>query len=249
VTSKLLLTSTTQCNWAHSTSQIPPSTPTNLIFCVAFDQTASGNGKHTLSTSRLFSSSDFFQSERTIVDFGLSNPKASRGVVGLGVVSKFLVAAVKDLTNTDSSGSEDGSGSEMNLYVSLDGSTWSHAKFPHASSSKLFENAYTIVESTTHSLAVDVLSHSKSTVGTLFVSNSNGTYFVESLKDTNRNDNGFVDFEDIVGVEGVGIANIVSNAAKVDGRKERKKINSVITFDDGASFYPAECYATCFSFT
>lgn len=229
MTSKLLLTSTSQCNWAHSTPQIPSSTPTNLIFCVALDKTASENGIHTLSSSRLFSSSDFFQSDKKIVDFGLSNPKASRGVVGLGVVSKFLVAAVKN------SGGRDDSGTEMNLYVSLDGSTWSHAKFPHASSSKLFENAYTIVESTTHSLAVDVLSHSKSTVGTLFVSNSNGTYFVESLKDTNRNQYGFVDFEDIVGVEGVGIANIVANAAEVDGRKEDKKLKSVITFDDGVS--------------
>ena len=121
------------------------------------------------------------------------------------------------------------------MYVSLDGNTWSHAKFPHGSSSKLFENAYTIVESTTHSLAVDVLTHTRSTVGTLFVSNSNGTHFVESLKNTNRNDVGYVDFEDILGVEGVGIANVVENAEDVDGRGQTKRLGSVITFDDGAS--------------
>lgn len=160
-----------------------------------------------------------------MVDFGLG--KQGRGVVALGTMSKFIVAALKDM----SGGGTDNS--EMILFVSVDGQTWSKAKFPHASSSRLLENAYTIVESTTHSLAVDVLTHSTSSVGTLFVSNSNGTYFVESLKNTNRNDAGFVDFEDIVGVDGVGLANVVANAEEVDGRKAPKKIRSVITFDDG----------------
>lgn len=147
--------------------------------------------------------------------------------MALGVVSKFLVAAVRDLISAP------GVGSEMILYVSLDGHTWSQAKFPHGSSSKLFENAYTIVESTTHSLAVDVLTHTRSTMGTLFVSNSNGTYFVESLKNTNRNEVGYVDFEDVLGVEGVGLANVVANAQEVDSIGARKRLQSVITFDDG----------------
>lgn len=162
------------------------------------------------------------------MDFGLG--RQGRGVVALGVMSKFIVAALKDMAGGGTMNSE------MLLYVSVDGHTWSKAKFPHASSSKLLENAYTIVESTTHSLAVDVLSHSASAVGTLFVSNSNGTYFVESLKNTNRNNAGYVDFEDIVGVDGVGLANVVANADEVDGRKAEKKIRSVITFDDGKSF-------------
>jgi hypothetical protein len=197
-----------------------------LVLCIAFE---GSSDVHTLDESRLFSSGDFFKKEKNIVNFGSNNPKAGRGVMALGVVSKFLVCAVRDLIN-----SPPGQGGELILYVSLDGKTWSHAKFPHASSSKLFENAYTIVESTTHSLAVDVLTHTRSTVGTLFVSNSNGTYFVESLKNTNRNNMGFVDFEDIFGVEGVGIANVVENAEDVDGRGSRKRLGSVITFDDGA---------------
>ena len=52
---------------------------------------------------------------------------------------------------------------------------------------------------------------------------SNGTFFVESLKDsdTNRNDimMGYVDFETIYGVEGVGLANIVRNVKDVEGRR------------------------------
>ena len=207
-----------------------------MVLCVA---RADSSNAHTLSESRLFSSTDFFKNDTKIVDFGSSNPKSGRGVLALGVVSKFLVCAVRDLVNSPPGGA----GGELILYVSLDGNTWSHAKFPHGSSSKLFENAYTIVESTTHSLAVDVLTHTRSTVGTLFVSNSNGTYFVESLKNTNRNDVGYVDFEDILGVEGIGIANVVENAEDVDGRGQTKRLGSVITFDDGA-FKCTPCFST-----
>ncbi len=252
--SKLLLKQTTQCAWAHSTKEIPISTNADLILCVAFDKSAAENGgSYSISSSRLFSSGDFFQNETKIVDFGLLNPKASRGVVGLGIVSKFLIAGVKDVTSDPS-----GSGAQMNLYVSLDGHTWGHAKFPHASTSKLFENAYTIVESTTHSLAVDVLNHPSSAVGTLFVSNSNGTFFTQSLRNTNRNEFGYVDFEDIYGVEGVGLANTVTNIEEIEHSTRPKQIKSMITFDDGrswgtitppsdASNNPIQCHAKeCF---
>jgi len=179
----------------------------------------------TLESSRLFSSEDYFSSV-SIVDFGLG--KQGNGVVALGIISKYMVAALKDLRSQSG---------EMMLYVSMDGVIWSKAKFPHATSSKLHENAYTVVESTTHSLAIDVLLHSSASVGTLFVSNSNGTFFVESLQDTNRNNAGYVDFEELVGVEGVGIANIVANAVEVEGRDVPKQIQSRITYDDGESIY------------
>jgi len=88
---------------------------------------------------------------------------------------------------------------------------------PYASSAKLRENAYTIVESTTHSLGVDMVLQDKSSIRTLFVSNSNGAFFVESLKDTNKNDMGYVNYEKLYGVDGVGLANVVSNAKDVEG--------------------------------
>jgi hypothetical protein len=53
------------------------------------------------------------------------------------------------------------------------------------------------------------------------------------LKDTNRNDMGFVDFESVYGVDGVGIANMVANSREVEGGREAKKLQSRITFDDG----------------
>ncbi|KAG8905227.1 vacuolar protein sorting/targeting protein PEP1 [Tulasnella sp. 403] len=224
-TPKLLLSQTSKCLFARNTKTLKDAPP-NLVLCVAFDAKTS-NGKHTLSSSRLFTSEDYFKSQVNVVDFGIG--RQARGVVALGIVSKFMVAALKDPSQANA---------EMQLYVSMDGKQWSKARFPHASSSKLHENAYTIVESTTHSLAVDVLLHSTAPVGTLFVSNSNGTFFVESLKDTNRNDAGYVDFEDLMGVEGVGLANVVSNAAEVEARGVPKKLRSLITYDDGSSWSP-----------
>jgi len=176
----------------------------------------------------LFSSTDFFKTKK-VVELPGGN-KDFDGVVALAVVSKFAVVAVRDLSPN--------AREEMFLYVSIDAVTWAKAQFPHTSASKLRENAYTIVESTTHSLGVDVLLHPKSAIGTFFVSNSNGTYFVESLQNTNRNRDGFVDFESIYGIDGVGLANIVDNPLEVDGRGKDRKIKSMITFDDGSHWAP-----------
>ncbi|EJU03910.1 Oligoxyloglucan reducing end-specific cellobiohydrolase [Dacryopinax primogenitus] len=219
---KLLLTPITRCVFARSTKDFLTA-PERQVLCVGIDVESSEG--HAVESSRLYTSEDFFDTDGQIVNFGRG--KQGRGVVALGVVSKFIVVALKDLVNPDSG--------EMVLYVSVDAQNWAHARFPHGSG-RLLENAYTIVESTTHSLAVDVLTHSRSTVGTLFVSNSNGTFFVRSLQNTNRNAEGFVDYEEIVGVEGVGLANFVANAEEVDGRGQEKQLRTVITFDDGSSW-------------
>jgi hypothetical protein len=216
-----LLSETSQCTFAHSSKDFKHDAHSDLIYCVGFDATSS-TGYHSISSSRLFSSTDFFTNEQRIEDLGI--PRGARGVVAFAVVSKFGVVALKDLS--------DGAGSQMLLYVTVNTLTWAKAQFPHTTSARLREKAYTIVESTKHSLAVDVVLDDSGVVGTLFVSNSNGTFFVQSLKDTNRNEIGYIDYEALYGIDGVGLANIVANAQDVE-RGAPKQLKTLITFDDG----------------
>ncbi|WWC63338.1 uncharacterized protein I303_105938 [Kwoniella dejecticola CBS 10117] len=228
-TPKLLLSQTSQCLFARSSDAFV-NAPESLIFCVAFDESNKSGGMHSVKESRLYSSEDWFDTKK-FVDLGIG--KKARGVVGLGVVSKFMVAALKV---TEGDARRASGGDPMHLYVSTDGKTWRQTQFPHSALPDLKENAYTVVESTTHSIAVDILTSPSANIGTLFVSSSEGTYFVEALPDTNRNDYGIVDFEQLIGLEGVGIANVVSNREEVVGWGESKKIKSKITYDDGSSW-------------
>lgn len=68
--------------------------PENMVFCVGFDgnTTRPDGGAHTYKESRLYSSTDWFENKK-YVDLGIG--KKARGVVGLGVVSKFMVAALR----------------------------------------------------------------------------------------------------------------------------------------------------------
>ncbi|KAJ7586155.1 hypothetical protein C8J56DRAFT_739224, partial [Mycena floridula] len=104
----------------------------------------------------------------------------------------------------------------MLLYIAVDAKEWAEAQFPHVSSAQLRENAYTIVESTTHSSAIGVMLQNQGIVGALFMSDLNSTYFVWSLKDAHRGD-GFVDYEGIYDAEGIGVSNMVPNAYEVEG--------------------------------
>jgi hypothetical protein len=68
--------------------------------------------------------------------------------------------------------------------------------------------------------------------GNLLKSNSNGTYFGLSLENVNRDERGLVDFEKMIGLDGIAVVNIVTNPqeAKITNMKT---IQTRITHNDG----------------
>jgi hypothetical protein len=74
--------------------------------------------------------------------------------------------------------------------------------------------------------------------GNILKSNSNGTYFGISIPNVNRDERGLVDFEKMIGLDGIALINIVSNTgeAVITGAK---KLQTRITHNDGThSSYP-----------
>lgn len=71
--------------------------------------------------------------------------------------------------------------------------------------------------------------------GTILKSNSNGTYFGISIENVNRDDRGYVDFEKMIGLDGIALINVVSNTneAVVTGQKA---LQTRITHNDGECF-------------
>ncbi|POW07093.1 hypothetical protein PSHT_10089 [Puccinia striiformis] len=247
---KMMIQHSTKCMWAYSNKHFSSSVAEEMIYCITkeapSDQSDSTSLKSTSASlldrlkalagqlvndreSRLYSSKDFFVKDRQYVDLGLG--KNGRGVVGMGAVQKYIVVALKPGNIFSEAINGQSSSDEMLLFVTSDGMNWARANFPHGHGLK--ENAYTIVESTPHSIMVDVLTHPTAGAGTLFTSDSNGTHFIKSLENTSRSTSGIVDFEKIMAIEGISIANTVLNVDEVKGSKEHKKVQSKITFDDG----------------
>ena len=241
---KKLMDHTSKCIWAHTTKEFSSSAAKESILCVAFEPSTSQSQSESaempdlsaalrsLRESRLYVSTDFFTTQAQLVDLGIG--KEARGVVGIGAVQGFLVVALKPTSDEFPSGTTD----EMVLHVSKDAQKWQRGIFPHGHGLK--ENAYTIVDSTPYSILVDVLTDPNSNSGTLFTSNSEGTYFVRSLEHTNRNQNGIVDFEKLENVEGVAVANILANPQDFRSPTDPidRRIQSRITYDDGARWSP-----------
>ncbi|KAF0396202.1 Oligoxyloglucan reducing end-specific cellobiohydrolase [Gigaspora margarita] len=210
---KLLLKNIGKCLWGFSTNQFSGA-PDDSIFCIQLD--SSNNNK-------LIESENFF-SNITIIKSKLDN-KEITGVMGLAAVNKYLVAVTSNIDN-----------SQLELFVTTDGNEWKQAQFPYESRMSEEETSFTILESSVNNLVVDVLSTGSAHSGTLFSSSSDGSYFINRLNHTNRNDYGFVDFEKDQSVEGILLANIVHNWKNVDDKNTKKELRSKISFDDGVTW-------------
>jgi hypothetical protein len=76
----------------------------------------------------------------------------------------------------------------------------------------MISKPYTVLESSTGALFIHMVTTSTEhrSWGHVVKSDSNGTYFGLSLRNVNA-DRGFVDFEKIIGLAGIALANVVAN--------------------------------------
>ncbi|KAL4748783.1 hypothetical protein BDW72DRAFT_179496 [Aspergillus terricola var. indicus] len=115
--------------------------------------------------------------------------------------------------------------------VSVDGTTFADLKFPP--NVVPAQSLYTLVDASEHAIFLYV--GGSNNTGSLIKSNSNGTTYVLSLDAVNQNDWGYVDFERMQALEGVIIANIVSNVDELsDGAP--KRLRTMITHNDGGEW-------------
>lgn len=178
-----------------------------LVYCEQYENENLDNAL------QLVSSDDWFSTYK--VKF--------KNIVDFATMSEFIIVAAKDQDY-------------LKVDASIDGRTFADALFP-PNFKVLHQKAYTVLDSSTHAvfLHVTVQSRPGGEYGSIVKSNSNGTSYVLSLNGVNRDTTGFVDFEKMLGLQGVALVNVVDNIEEVEDGKP-KKLKTMITHNDGAQW-------------
>lgn len=181
-----------------------------LVYCEQFkDEKPDG-------PLQLLSSDNWFANEK--VHFN--------NIVDFATMSEFIIVATRDQSDGDS----------LKVDASIDGQTFADALFP-SNFNVPVQKAYTVLDSHTHAvfMHVTVGNHKDAEYGSIIKSNSNGTSYVLSLNNVNRNTPGYVDFEKMLGLEGVALVNVVANTEEAE-KGSGKKLKTMITHNDGAEW-------------
>ena len=129
---------------------------------------------------------------------------------------------------------EDSEHDTLRASTSIDGRTYAEARFP-TNFRVPHQHAYTVLDSSTHAVNVFVATSIKEgrRFGAILKSNSNGTDYALSLEGVNCDESFFVDYEKMLGLEGVALANVVANR---EDEGAEKKLQSRISHNDGAAW-------------
>jgi hypothetical protein len=158
-------------------------------------------------------SNDFFEGDKSVF---------KGEVTDFATMSEFIVLAGKDEESK-----------ELRAYASLDGKLFEQAHFPYNFQDG-HANEYTVLDSSTHAVNLFVLTEDGSDQqhGSIIKSNSNGTSYVLSASKVNCDENMYVDFEKVPGIEGVTIINVVADTKE----EKKKKLQTKISHNDGTEW-------------
>ncbi|XXG99080.1 hypothetical protein Hte_005414 [Hypoxylon texense] len=163
---------------------------------------------------RLLYSDDFLTNE---LDVALDD------VGDFATMAEFIVVTAKNKTEDT-----------LSALASVNGRDYAPAHFPYN-----FEvphtNEYTVLESSTHAinLFVETSEEKNRPFGSILKSNSNGTSYVLSIGAVNCDEDFYVDFEKMLGLEGVAVVNTVEN---INSDSEPKRLQTKISHNDGANW-------------
>ncbi|KAJ7657814.1 vacuolar protein sorting/targeting protein 10 [Mycena polygramma] len=201
------------CAWAVGTKLLADE---EEILCESYSTKTESQMLFQMGTNplALVEGTEYFKKQTKIFD----------EVVGFTKFSEFLVVAELRPSRMAYS---------LKLQVSLDGVHFAAGQFPP--NMRPETHAYTILDSSTHSLFIHMTMTELPYWGNVLKSNSNGTYFGLSAENVNRDGRGYVDFEKMIGLDGIALANVVSNADEALLTK-RKVLQSRITHNDGGTW-------------
>ncbi|OCB86117.1 signal sequence binding protein [Sanghuangporus baumii] len=209
----LLLRNARSCLFARSLESTSSEVHQDLILCLV------GEWSGDLPFSpRLLASSDFFQAEKRVIDFGLR--RNSYHVSDLSFIGKFAIADLYSASQEDSS--------RLKL-ISTDLIHWERIGFSNLRGPYSFLSILPFTDS-----KLGAFDSNMGHIGTLYASNSNGSSFVEVLKNVHSS-RGFFSFEKVAGAGHAIFAKVVANFSEAwDPPNDEHR--SRISFDDGSTW-------------
>ncbi|EPE04857.1 vacuolar protein sorting targeting protein pep1 [Ophiostoma piceae UAMH 11346] len=183
------------------------------VLCVARAREESG-GDLSTNPLQLVSSEDWFEKKNV----------HEESVKGFATMAEFIVVAAEDADKKS-----------LRALASLDGENYAEAQFP-VNFEVPNQHEYTVLDSSTHAVNLFVATETAKDkrYGTIIKSNSNGTSYVMSIAGVNCDNRYYVDFEKILGLEGVVMVNVVAN--RDDAKATSKKLQTQISHNDGAEW-------------
>lgn len=199
-----------RCEFTGSSAYKYPDRKESQILCLRHERDDNGKDNPLM----LVSTSNWFDDEEI----------REKNVKEFATMAEFIVVATEDTTKKT-----------LQASATLDGTTFADAKFPYGFEVP-HQHAYTVLDSSTHAVNLFVATELAEgrTYGTILKSNSNGTSYVVSVKNVNCDEDFYVDFEKMLGLEGVALVNVVANPDEKGTAP--KKLQTKITHNDGAQW-------------